>query len=43
MLDTIPLPKNKDLKKFTSLSVAPLFAEAIRRITEDVPLSKLFD
>lgn len=43
MLDTIALPKREDMEKFTSLSVAPLFAEAIRRITDDVPLSKLFD
>lgn len=43
MLDTIAQPKRDDMHKFTSLSVAPLFAEAIRRITEDVPLSKLFD
>ncbi|MFH5836126.1 ribose-phosphate diphosphokinase [Proteiniclasticum sp. C24MP] len=43
MLDTIAQPKREDMHKFTSLSVAPLFAEAIRRITEDVPLSKLFD
>ena len=43
MLDTIAWPKRDDLDKFTSLSVAPLFAEAIKRITEDVPLSKLFD
>jgi len=43
MLDTIPMPERDDMEKFTCLSVGPLFAEAIRRITEDVPLSKLFD
>jgi ribose-phosphate pyrophosphokinase len=43
MLDTIAWPNRDDLNKFVSLSVAPLFAEAIKRITEDVPLSKLFD
>ncbi len=43
MLDTIAWPDRNDMEKFTSLSVAPLFAEAIKRITEDVPLSKLFD
>lgn len=43
MLDTIPKPERDDMEKFTCLSVGPLFAEAIRRITEDVPLSKLFD
>lgn len=43
MLDTIPKPDRDDMEKFTCLSVGPLFAEAIRRITEEVPLSKLFD
>ena len=43
MLDTIAWPNRDDLEKFTALSVAPLFAEAIKRISEDVPLSKLFD
>ena len=43
MLDTIAWPNRDDLTKFISLSIAPLFAEAIKRITEDVPLSKLFD
>lgn len=43
MLDTIAWPNRDDLQKFTALSVAPLFAEAIKRISEDVPLSKLFD
>ena len=43
MLETIAYPDREDMEKFTSLSVAPLFAEAIKRITEDVPLSKLFD
>jgi len=31
------------LDKFTVLSVAPTFAEAIRRIYEDKPISKLYD
>ncbi len=43
MLDTIAWPNRDDLEKFRALSVAPLFAEAIKRISEDVPLSKLFD
>lgn len=43
MLDTIAWPNRDDLQKFIALSVAPLFAEAIKRISEDVPLSKLFD
>jgi ribose-phosphate pyrophosphokinase len=31
------------LEKFKILSVAPVFAEAINRIYEDLPVSKLFD
>lgn len=43
MLDTIKLPEGIDKKKFKSLSVAPIFAEAIRRIYDDKPISKLFE
>ena len=44
MLNTIKLPEEKeDLIKFKSLSVAPLFAEAIKRIYDDEPISKLFE
>lgn len=43
MLNTIELPQREDLGKFKSLSVAPIFGEAIRRIYDDVPLSKLFE
>lgn len=43
MLDTIKLPKGTDDKKFKSISVAPIFAEAIKRIYDDEPISKLFE
>ena len=43
MLNTIALPERDDLDKFKSLSVAPLFAEAIKRIYDDEPISKLFE
>ena len=43
MLNTIPLPEGQGLDKFTAISVAPIFAEAIRRIYDDKPISKLFD
>lgn len=43
MLHTIDLPKEKMIDKFTVLPVAPIFAEAIRRIYEDVSVSKLFE
>ena len=43
MLNTITLPEEADTRKITSLSVAPLFAEAIKRIYDDEPISKLFE
>jgi ribose-phosphate pyrophosphokinase len=43
MLNTIDLPENKNSDKFKILSVAPVFAEAIRRIYEEISVSKLFD
>ncbi len=41
--DSIHLPAEKQIPKLTVLSVAPLFAEAIRRIFEELPVSMLFD
>jgi len=43
MLNTVDLPQDRSSDKFTMLSVAPVFAEAIRRIYEDVSVSKLFE
>ena len=40
--NTIPLPEEKKLDKITVLSIAPLFAEAIKRINEAKPLGDLF-
>ena len=40
--DSIHLPPEKQFPKLTVLSVAPLFAEAIRRIYEERPVSHLF-
>ena len=42
ILDTIPLPEEKQLDKIISLPVAPMFAEAIERIFEDKPVSTMF-
>jgi len=42
-LNTIKLDETKANEKFKVLSVAPVFAEAIRRIYEDISVSKLFD
>lgn len=42
-LDTIYLPEGKLPEKIKSLSVAPLFAESIRRIFNNDSVSKLFD
>ncbi len=41
--NSIPLPPEKQLDKIKVLSVAPLFGEAIRRIFEELSVSKLFD
>jgi ribose-phosphate pyrophosphokinase len=44
LLDTIPYPKDKpQCPKIRYLSVAPIFAEAIERIYEEVSISSLFD
>ncbi|MFL0269546.1 ribose-phosphate pyrophosphokinase [Candidatus Clostridium radicumherbarum] len=43
MLNTNDLPQHRMLSKFNILSVGPVFAEAIKRIYEDMPVSKLFE
>ncbi|MFY9501316.1 MAG: ribose-phosphate pyrophosphokinase, partial [bacterium] len=40
--NTMPLPPEKRLDKIVSLSVAPIFGEAIVRIFEDLSVSQLF-
>lgn len=42
-LNTIDLPDSIKLDKLKVLSVAPVFADAIKRIYEDMPVSKLFE
>jgi ribose-phosphate pyrophosphokinase len=41
--DTIPVEKDKQSKKITQLSVAPLLGEAIKRIHNEESVSALFD
>jgi len=41
-LNTIPIPEDKKISKLVSLSVAPVFAEAIERIYGDISISTLF-
>jgi len=41
--NTIPLAPEKLIDKVTVLSVAPLLAEAIRRIHQDTSVSELFE
>ena len=40
--NTIPLVEEKKIDKITELSIAPLFAETIRRINENLPLGEVF-
>jgi ribose-phosphate pyrophosphokinase len=40
--NTVPLPQEKRIPKIKVLSVARVFAEAIERIYEDLPVSSLF-
>lgn len=42
MLNTIPLTPEKQIDNIVSLSVAPIFAEAIERIYGDISISTLF-
>ena len=42
-LDTIPLAKPHKCKKIKTVSVAPIFAEAIESIYSDLPVSRLYD
>jgi ribose-phosphate pyrophosphokinase len=41
--DTIPLPSERKLDKIIQVSMAPVFAEAIRRIHTDSSVSSLFE
>lgn len=41
LLDTVPIPEDKMLDKFTILPVAPVFAEAIERIYTAKPVSSI--
>ena len=43
ILNTIAIPEEKKISKIKEISVAPIFADAIRRIHEDLSVSKLFD
>ena len=43
LLDTIPISQDKFIDKFNILSVASLFAEAIERIYEGMPVSPMFN
>jgi ribose-phosphate pyrophosphokinase len=43
VLNTIAVPEEKKFDKLEILSVGPVFAEAIKRIYEDLSVSKLFE
>ncbi len=40
--NTIPLPKEKQIDKIRVLSIAPVFAEAIKRIHNEEPLGEMY-
>ena len=40
--NTVPVPENKRIDNLTILSIAPLFAETIKRLNEERPLGELF-
>ena len=42
LTNTVPIPEKKRLDNITVLSIAPLFAQAIKRINEERPLGELF-
>ncbi|MBM7614778.1 ribose-phosphate diphosphokinase [Alkaliphilus hydrothermalis] len=41
--NTIPLPEEKQIDKIKTMSVAPVFGEAILRIYKNISVSKIFD
>ena len=43
MLNTVKNAQAEGINKFKSISVAPIFGEAIKRIYDDVSISKLFE
>ncbi|MBR2988679.1 MAG: ribose-phosphate diphosphokinase, partial [Clostridia bacterium] len=43
MLNTIELTEEKQLPMFEEISVAPIFATAIKNIFEELPLSNIYD
>lgn len=42
LTNTVPIPKEKMIDKIKIISIAPLFAEAIKRLNESKPLGDLF-
>ncbi len=43
LLNTLPIPEDKMIDKFTILSVGPIFAETIRRVSTCQSISSMFD
>jgi ribose-phosphate pyrophosphokinase len=43
LLNTLPIPEDKMIDKFTILSVGPIFAETIKRVSTCQSISSMFD
>ncbi len=43
LTNTVPVPEEKRIDNITVLSIAPLFAEAVKRLNEERPLGEMYE
>ena len=43
LTNTVPVPEEKRIDNITVLSIAPLFAEAVKRLNEEKPLGEMYE